>query len=52
MGISIGLGIGIPAGYPEGGGTNPQTYYILSELGEYINEEAAANALMITENSP
>jgi len=53
MGISIGLGIGIPMGYPEGGGggTPGETFFILSQLGDFIVTNAASDS-MITENSP
>jgi|TARA_R110000796_G_scaffold205786_3_gene322166 hypothetical protein len=52
MSLSIGLGIGIPAGYPEGGGTNPQTFFIVTELGVFINAEAVSNELMVAETAP
>lgn len=52
MGISIGLGIGIPMGYPEGGGSKPgETFFILSQLGDFIVTNAASDSI-ITENSP
>jgi len=52
MSLRLGFGIGIPMGYPEGGGTNPQDYYIISEIGEFMNAEEGTDVLMVTEVSP
>tara|TARA_R110000744_G_scaffold5666_1_gene20101 strand:- start:229 stop:393 length:165 start_codon:yes stop_codon:yes gene_type:complete len=54
MSLRLGFGIGIPMGLPEGGGTNPQEFYIVSEDGfpdEFMTTETSAD-LMTTEVSP
>ena len=54
MSLRLGLGIGIPVGLPEGGGTNPQEFYIVSQKAipdEFVTTETAAD-LMVTEVSP
>jgi|TARA_R110001599_G_scaffold114448_1_gene280272 hypothetical protein len=54
MSLRLGLGIGIPMGYPEGGGTNPQEFYIVSQAAipnEFLTTETNGD-LMITEVSP
>ena len=54
MSLRLGFGIGIPVGNPEGGGTNPEEFYIVSQKNpsdEFVTTETAAD-LMITEVSP
>tara|TARA_R100001377_G_scaffold84206_1_gene67231 strand:- start:266 stop:436 length:171 start_codon:yes stop_codon:yes gene_type:complete len=54
MSLRLGFGIGIPMGNPEGGGTNPEEFYIVSQAAipdEFITTETNAD-LMVTENSP
>lgn len=51
MAISIGLGIGIPMGYPEGGGGSPgETFFVLTEAGDNTVIESGAD-LIIGEQS-
>jgi|TARA_R100000544_G_scaffold33083_1_gene19488 hypothetical protein len=54
MSLRLGLGIGIPVGLPEGGGTNPEEFYIVSQKtpsDEFVTAESNGD-LMITEVSP
>tara|TARA_R110000744_G_scaffold362405_1_gene470462 strand:- start:2596 stop:2760 length:165 start_codon:yes stop_codon:yes gene_type:complete len=54
MSLRLGFGIGIPMGNPEGGGTNPEEFYIVSQAAipnEFVTAESNGD-LMITEVSP
>tara|TARA_R110001632_G_scaffold47256_6_gene119810 strand:+ start:763 stop:927 length:165 start_codon:yes stop_codon:yes gene_type:complete len=54
MSLRLGLGIGIPVGLPEGGGTNPEEFYIVSQAAipnEFVTAETNGD-LIITEVSP